>query len=188
MNTKIREIMVDLETMGTGTNSAIVAIGAVDSNGVSFGYTVSLESCIDAGLEMDASTVLWWLQQSDEARRIFAKDVPRAPLKEALSVFSEFVLGIPDPTTKRGQVRLWGNSAAFDLGLLGNAYDKLKMNRPWKYWEEACYRTLKNLRRDIPQGPIVGVKHNAVDDARSQLVHLQKLLAATQQSENSEKV
>ena len=181
----MREIMVDLETMGTGPNSAIVAIGAVDSDGVSFGYIISLESGVDAGLSMDASTVLWWLQQSDEARRIFAKDVPVSPLREALSAFSEFVLGFaPDPTAKRKEVRLWGNSAAFDLGLLGNAYDKLKMKRPWEYWEEACYRTLKNLRRDIPQGPIVGVKHNAVDDARSQMVHLQKLLVATQ-PENS---
>ena len=68
-------IMLDLETMGNGNRAAIIAIGAVafNSSGVNqrFYQQVRLDMSIDCGLEMDASTVLWWLQQSDAARSAF---------------------------------------------------------------------------------------------------------------------
>ena len=69
------EVMLDLETMGNGPDAAIVAIGAVafdiETATISprgFYVRVDLESAIGSGGVMDPSTVIWWLQQSDEAR------------------------------------------------------------------------------------------------------------------------
>mgnify|MGYP006408929027 CR=1 FL=1 len=65
-------IMIDLETMGTRPDAPIISIGAVafDANGPldSFYAGVNLGSSVNSGAKIDASTVLWWMQQSDEAR------------------------------------------------------------------------------------------------------------------------
>lgn len=72
-----KHIMLDLETMGSGSHAAIVAIGAVvfspssseiESN--EFYAVVDLNSSAHYG-NLDASTVQWWLQQDHEARAIF---------------------------------------------------------------------------------------------------------------------
>ena len=66
------DIMLDLETMGTGTQAAIVAIGAVEFDlekgilGEEFYRTVDLSSSISCGGIIDADTVLWWMQQSED--------------------------------------------------------------------------------------------------------------------------
>jgi len=168
----MKHVMVDLETLGNGPQSVIIAIGAVefdpDVGAVSrmFEYRIDPQSCIDAGLKMDASTVMWWMQQSDEARSVFKSDL--GPLVDALEDFAEwYPKGAP----------LWGNGATFDNVILANAYKSVKLKQPWKYTDDRCYRTLKNLLPHINQ-EAVGVKHNAVDDARYQALHAIKLLNA----------
>ena len=167
----MQHIMVDIETLGTKPYSVIVAIGATTGKR-DFYQTLEIRNGVECGLKMDSDTVLWWLKQDEAARSVFLENEKGVKLFEALSAFGRFV--------PENDVMLWGNSAAFDLGLLGNAYDKLGLPRPWKYWQEGCYRTLKNVRRDIEQGPRIGVAHNALDDAKTQHEHLLRLLSAIQ--------
>jgi exodeoxyribonuclease VIII len=55
--------------------------------GDTFYAPVLLQSCVDVGLTIDASTVLWWMRQSDEARSAaFRSDA--APLPEVLLDFT----------------------------------------------------------------------------------------------------
>ena len=53
----MKQVMLDLETMGNGPTSAIIAIGAVafDMEGITshFYRQVSLQSSMDAGLKCD---------------------------------------------------------------------------------------------------------------------------------------
>ena len=77
----MENVMIDLETMGTGQNSLIVSIGATffdpinETLGQNFYQNVDWQSGIDFGLEMDVETVKWWLTQSEEARKaLFDKD------------------------------------------------------------------------------------------------------------------
>jgi len=70
----MNNIMLDLETMGNGNNAAIIAIGAVkfDQDITDRFYkTIDLDSSVDVGLEIDPSTVLWWMKQGDDARGQF---------------------------------------------------------------------------------------------------------------------
>ena len=162
------EIMLDLETMGNGSNSAIIAIGAVafDIDGVQskFYQQVNLQSSIDAGMEMDASTVLWWLKQSDSARSAFKDNEDALNIANALIEFSMFCESVK-------VCGMWGNGAAFDNALLSNAYRKLEIDQPWKFWNDRCYRTVKNIYQDV-EFVRAGTHHNAVDDAGSQALHL----------------
>ena len=162
------EIMLDLETMGNGSNSAIIAIGAVsfDKTGVKnkFYQQVNLQSSIDAGMEMDASTILWWLQQSDDARKAFEDNEKANDISQTLKMFSSFC-------SDEKVAGMWGNGAAFDNVLLSNAYRKCEIIQPWKFWNDRCYRTIKNMFF-VEEFKRVGTHHNAVDDAESQALHL----------------
>ena len=64
----MKHVMADLETLGNGPNSVIIAIGAVKFNtqGIvdKFYVTVDPQSCIDIGLDMDASTTVKMLVRS----------------------------------------------------------------------------------------------------------------------------
>jgi len=71
---KFTDVMLDLETMGRKSNSAIVSIGAVEFNietgetGREFYAVIDLNSCLDFGLKVQADTIYFWLQQNQAAR------------------------------------------------------------------------------------------------------------------------
>ena len=162
--------MLDLETLGNKPGSVIVAIGAVKfgNGGIidSFYVRVDAESCVAAGLKLDVSTVLWWLTQSDAARLEITK--PGQLLTAVLICFAEWV-GDKD-------AEVWGSGAAFDNALLAAAYDATGTPRPWKFSNDRCYRTVKNLYPDVPLAR-AGTHHNALDDAESQARHLMLILS-----------
>ena len=164
-------IMLDLETMGNGANSAIIAIGAVafDEQGIHsrFYEQISLASCVWIGLECDASTIIWWMQQSDESRGAFKDNDKADHIRGALARFAKWFVDV-------GGVEVWGNGAAFDNAILSNAYRKSGSVQPWKFWNDKCYRTVKGLHEGV-RLERVGVHHNALDDAESQAVHLAKI-------------
>lgn len=167
-------VMVDLETLGNGSDAAIVAIGAVRfhtqqpctmfTSDQLFYRVVSLESSTKAGGKIDASTVLWWVKQSEDARRIFNQE--GVELKDALQDFYEFV-----PTK---ETFLFGCGATFDNMILRHAYKCVGLTYPVTFRHDVCYRTLRYLV-DF-KAPNVGVLHNALDDAKSQTLHLFQIL------------
>ncbi len=165
------QVMVDLETMGTASDSAIVAIGAVNFSkehgvtGTPFYINVDLQSCLDVGLQVDGSTVMWWLKQSEEARTALLTGEP-IPIAKALHIFSIWM---------KLDRNIWGNGASFDNAILATAYKKCGSVQPWEYEGDRCYRTVKNLYPDIEMQR-VGTHHNALDDAKSQALHLIKIM------------
>lgn len=166
------DVMIDLETMGQSPDAAIVAIGAVEFNretcelGQEFYTTVELESSVRAGGVIDPSTVMWWLSQSADARAALTSGVG-VQLPVALASFSGW-LRMRDDLSK---VRIWGNGADFDNVILANAYRRLALPAPWKFWNSRCYRTWKSENRHVPMERS-GVHHNALDDAISQAKHM----------------
>lgn len=162
--------VLDLETMGKGPRAAIVAIGCVRiEQGAITGSLyrrISLESSLQAGLQVDASTILWWLQQSKEARAEVFTDQPHArpeSLASALLGLAEFMQMIPgeDPTN----CLLWGNGSSFDNVIVGNAFDACGIPRPWLFWNDRDLRTLMALYPEAKALPFEGTKHHALDDA-----------------------
>lgn len=171
----MKHIMLDLETMGNGNNAAIAAIGACSfvlhpnegSDGiVSKFYTkVDLQTSVDAGMNLDVSTILWWLKQSDEARKsTFGGET--LPLRDACFRFGNWIAD--------KDAAVWGNGATFDNVIIRSAFKAVKLPVPWSFRGDKCYRTVINL---LPQ-PVferAGTAHNALDDAITQARHLQKV-------------
>lgn len=169
------DVMLDLETMGNGPNAAIVAIGAVEfdpatrSLGRHFYRGVSLETAVRGGGEIDASTVMWWLRQSDEARKGICGE--GQPLQQTLVEFATWLATLAE------DVKVWGNGAAFDNVILASAYRRADLTVPWPYWNDRCYRTMKAMRPDVKMER-TGTHHNALNDAESQALHLMAILTA----------
>jgi DNA polymerase III alpha subunit (gram-positive type) len=167
------QVMLDLETLGSKPGSVIVSIGAVKFGEgkitESFYERIDPQSSLTAGLKIDSPTIAWWLRQSPEALSEIAK--PGRGLTTVLSLFSEWI------DDKNAEV--WGNGAAFDNVLLSVAYDAGGIAVPWHYWNDRCYRTLKNLHPEI-EPEREGTHHNALDDATTQALHLMTILKANQ--------
>lgn len=166
-------VMLDLETMGNGPNAAIVAVGAVlfdpvtNSLGPTFYRCVDLKTSVLAGGEIDADTVMWWLRQTKAARDGIIKD--GLPIQQVLGEFAKFLGPLGD------FVKIWGNGAAFDNVILAQAYHRSGLSVPWHHWNDRCYRTMKALRPDVKMER-AGTHHNAIDDAKSQALHLMAVL------------
>lgn len=161
-------IVLDLETMGNGPNAAITAIGAARVRGgavvASFYRKVDLGSAMACGGDATASTIEWWLQQSEEARADMV--VPGVHIMEALVEFKRW-LGT-------GVDLVWGNGSSFDNVILMSAFRKTGSSDPWPFWTDRDLRTILNLYPEAKNIPFTGTKHNAQDDA----VHQAKQLIA----------
>lgn len=170
------DIMIDLETMGTGPNAAIIAIGAVEFDieknklGERFYRVVDLTSSARQGGVMDASTVLWWMKQDESARSQFEQE--GTPIGGALC---GFVGWLYDNGRTAETLRMWGNGAGFDNVILSTAYERHSegcASAPWAFYNNRCYRTMKAMFPQVALPERKGVKHNALDDAVFQAEHL----------------
>lgn len=165
-------IMLDLETMGNGSNAAIVSIGAVRFDfrlGVTdrFEIGVDLTASIESGGVVDGSTVVWWLGQPKEAQsRLLA--LKRVHVAVALQEFCNWATeGGSRPIDE-----IWGNGATADNVWLANAYKRSALPVPWTYKADRCYRTVRALYPQVPHPPRVSVEHDALADAEHQALHL----------------
>ena len=161
-------IMLDIETMGTNNEAAIISIGAVRFDGYGLGEefyeTINLESAIEYGGIVDGNTIMWWMNQSPVARKQF--DEPGDDICNVLRLLSMRI-------TKKD--RIWGNGSDFDNVILASAYKNANIELPWKYYNNRCYRTIKNINKDVKMDRI-GIHHSAIDDAKSQALHLIDIL------------
>tara|TARA_R110000824_G_scaffold68916_1_gene177659 strand:- start:2181 stop:2720 length:540 start_codon:yes stop_codon:yes gene_type:complete len=170
--------MLDLETLGTKTDSVILSIGAAafneDSITNEFYTTINVQSCVEKGLKMYPDTVCWWAKQSDAAKKGVFESTTTLP--SALSDFSLWVRSME--ADMLDSVRMWGNGEDFDNVILREAYLKVGVppsRIPWHFSNNRSYRTLKNLVPYIYMDRL-GEHHNSLDDAKSQALHAIKLL------------
>jgi hypothetical protein len=165
--------MLDIETMGTKSYSAIVSIGAVLFD-IETGETrdpyhqkIFLDSALDAGLTVDGDTVMWWLGQGEAARESLTS-APIAELKHALRGFASFY----DFSSLEA---IWGNSPRFDCGLLQNAFDRVGLKTPWDFRKERCLRTLVSFAPHIKEQTEKPVnQHDALADCLYQVKYCHK--------------
>lgn len=193
-------VMLDLETFSTRNNAAIVAIGAVafdDENRkiIDKFYTgIFPSSCQQFGMHIDAGTVEWWLakERAPAREKLFNEDQERVDIATGLYAFARWtdqllaaekadnalLASALDVSNKyEPQLMMWGNGATFDNVIMRNAFDAVHLECPWKFYNDRCYRTIKNLAPEI-KVPRMGTFHCALDDAESQTTHLFQIMEA----------
>lgn len=168
--------MIDIETLGTLPGSKIISIGAVAFNqkGIIDVFEQDIDRHNQALPLEDPATLDWWETQSPTAQLVL--NSPNAvSLPIALGRLTGFILA---NTPENEEPRIWGNGANFDGVLLTMAYHAENMEKPWKFYHERCYRTMKALNPHVKMNR-TGTHHNALDDAKSQATHLLEILENT---------
>jgi len=181
------DVMVDLETTGMRPGCAILSIGAVafcpktNRLGAEMYDVVNLKSCQAVGLTTQESTMKWWNSQSKEARKVLqeAESDDAISIAAALERFNLFLCRFG-----KGTVRVWGNGSDFDNALLAACYGATGAEPGWSFWNNRCYRTLKNLAPHIKIDKKGTIAHNALDDAKTQAQHAMDIFATMNNKEN----
>ena len=169
------DIMIDLETLATSPDAAILTIGAVkfdpygkdiiDPEMESFYVKVDLDSCHDIGLVTNDDTIAWWGQQDqivqDEA---FGEGPDRLHISDAMAQLYKFCWGAK---------RVWSNGAAFDVPICETAFKRVHKAIPWSFWQVRDVRTAFDLGIDPKRPPVTA--HHALEDAWNQAVGIQNV-------------
>ncbi len=169
-----KHIMCDLETLGTGPNAAVLSVALVvfEDYDKSFRivdryYGKTNKKTITG--DIDADTVMWWMEQSDDARSELRTDSSTSPEYKVIHHVSEFLRDYSDAL-------LWGNGASFNNVILRSLLKRHNLDWPLKYNNDRCYRTVKAMFPQVPKPEFRGTKHNAWDDAMNQAEHLYAIL------------
>lgn len=186
--TSVTHVMVDVETLGTKPGCIILSIGAVafnpHLNTIDAEFEVNFDP-VDSqsrGLTIEASTVLWWLQQGFEARKkVFSQyevNTQTYPKSKGLSAYSlpdgmlrfrqffDYIAMIKSADPK--SVMVWAKSPQFDLAILEHAMKVAKTPVPWSYRNARDVRTILSVANVADRPASMGVAHRALDDAKHQ--------------------
>jgi hypothetical protein len=167
-------LIADLETLGQRPGAVIVDVGLVvfsAGNPYIDGMRVriDIQSSMDLGFEVDAATLVWWMEQNDAARHtVFSmKRSPTGNLSPnflhvglASRKIHDFIVGV-------NPAGVWSNGPSFDLSMLAVLFQRCGLDMPWNFRAERCFRTISAMYSEAcPTEPRDGgVKHSAFDDA-----------------------
>lgn len=158
---------IDMETLSTEHNAALLSIGAVihdfgtGQKVDTFYANITPESSIAAGLDVSESTKAWWAKQGQAAQDVLSVD--QRPLRDVLVDFSQWL-------ARHGVQYAIGNGPRADNQWLESACKAVGIQSPIKYWGDLDMRTLTFIGTHILgfdhwHNTFKGVKHNALHDA-----------------------
>jgi len=178
----MNDFMVDLETLGTGMNSATLEIAVVQCDlitgklGSQFIRSVDVNASQRDGFDIDGNTFYWWLQQPQFARNTIS-DGSKIEIAEALKDLNEYWDHLGNPKN----FRLWGNGPSFDNAMIRHAYLKLDMECAIPFWQDRCVRTVvgfspKQILQNFKQTNLRPGAHNALADCKYQIKYCSYIL------------
>lgn len=159
------QVMLDIETLSTNLDAVIVSIGAVKftiRDGIIDTFLVNIDP-VDSkkyGLHTSKDTIIWWSNQSKEARRSWQKN--QVSLAFAMQAFIDWYGQKSIPT--------WCKGATFDYPIIESSLKAAKIAIPWKYWHCNCYRSIINFFGidDRNMQATGTTHHDAVSDCKNQ--------------------
>lgn len=172
-------VMIDLETLSTHNNAAIIEIGAVEFNkytgevGEKFNVIIDPKDWCKNDRHVDGETIQWWFNQTNEARKRFVtkqKYIEYCTLKHALQKLRYFIMDC-DSVDEDKNVVVWGNGATMDISILENAFNYFDIEVPWKYRAVNDVRTIVDLNPSIKKNCEFewDVRHSAIADCLYQI-------------------
>ena len=153
------QLVLDLETLGTGDNAAVASIGAAIVDGPSRVWRIDLKEAEANGGTVTQDTLDWWARQCPEAREELTGTLTT---RQAVTELTEWVLA-------NGWGRnstIWGKGPSFDCVILKNAMQRAWVAPFWMFWQERCVRTILQMVPEANDLPFTGTPHRAEDDAR----------------------
>ena len=167
--------MIDLETLGTGTNAVVLTIGGVkfDPNSDTaphseFYYRFEIDTQQEKGRNVDEDTLNWWAQQDPAIMEEALGDENRTDVDTVLHELQRWMVGVDT---------LWAHGVTFDVVLMETLYKDFNRPHPWPFWKVKDSRTLFGILPKDPRKSKTFDAHNALEDARIQAVCVQEAIA-----------
>jgi len=169
----MRRVMFDIETLDTKSTAVMLSIAAVEfddqQHQVLYHGFIDIQSCIDKGLTISADTLLWWMNQSTAAKKIFT--MATSPLEKVLKK-------LINRTDWKTVDECWANGSDFDFPIIANAFRACDLVVPWPYYKQRDYRTVRKLFSQSVLDELTvkpTVAHDAEADCIAQLLTLKSL-------------
>jgi len=177
---ELNHAMIDCETLGTDPGDVVLTVGVVKFHpchrqnveqlkSQSRLFVFDLEESLKKGFSVSASTLRWWMQQSQRARdKAFNNgglDKLPGSIEDQLMAMSAFLTY---------STSVWANGANFDPGMLQAYYNKYNEPTPWRYSDIRCARTMyKNFPGNKHEAFADNLTaHDPVDDCIYQILKL----------------
>ncbi len=168
--TKLRHVMIDIETLDILPTAKILSIGVVIfdprygkiSNDT---FYTELNHKAQKDRTTGKSTEAWWAAQPLQIRSVLNG---KADLAEQLEELAWFL---------PSDCKVWGNGPTFDMIILEDACRQLKIDVPWDFWNIRDCRTIKDMFESQRGGfgrEVSRANHNALDDALYQAKYVCK--------------
>jgi hypothetical protein len=168
----MKAVMLDLETLGTRPECAILTLGAikfdpfkVDSFGASLYLRINIDEQIAIGREVQQETLDWWAKQDSAVRDEALSDNDRVSLEDATRKLNKFLVGVET---------IWAQGPVFDIAILENLYRQLGKPIPWNFWQIRDSRTLFGVHGD-PRVKGRAGHHDALADCIYQAQGVQQI-------------
>ena len=169
------DIMLDLESLGTRPDCAILTLGAVkfdpftpDAFGDSLYFRIDVDEQLALGREVQEDTLKWWAKQADDVREEALGEEGRVSLETMYRDLNRFCVGVEN---------IWCQGPAFDIVILENIYRQQGWPTPWQFWQIRDSRTLFGVHGDPREKGKAGL-HNALEDCISQAQGVQAIYHA----------
>jgi hypothetical protein len=161
----MKDVMLDLETLGNGKNKCIVQIGAcyfdreTGDIGETFKVNVDARSHVKHGGELDPDTVYWWLSQSKEAQNSITAD-PKIDIVEAFNSLNDFL---------KPAKAIWSH-ATFDFVTVQETFKQLSIKPLFHYRVARDLRTIVDIGKiNIKDQVRESLHHDALEDCKFQV-------------------
>jgi exodeoxyribonuclease VIII len=166
------DIMLDLESLGTRPDCAILTLGAVkfdpytvDKFGDSLYFRIDVNEQLALGREVQEDTLEWWGRQAEDVREEALGEHDRISLESMYRQLNKFLVGVNN---------IWCQGPAFDIVILENIYRQKGWPTPWQFWQIRDSRTLFGVHGDPREKNKAGL-HNALEDCVSQAQGVQEI-------------
>lgn len=161
----MKDVMIDLETWGNGTDALVVQIGAVYFDretgqlGNEFKINIDAEDAVKSGARIEPATVYWWLRQEAAAQdSIITGQLYNE--KYAFVKLNEFL---------EHAECIWSH-ATFDFPIVMASLKRLHIKPLFSFRSARDIRTLLDLAKfSFYTVPRDGVHHDGLDDAKHQV-------------------
>lgn len=156
--------MIDLETLDTRPQCAVLSLGAVKfdpTNSSEPHSELYFKICVDdqhrLGRTTSDDTLEWWSKQDPKALEEAFDQTGSISVDDALRQLSKWIVGVDT---------IWGQGYGFDITILEDMYRSNNTPIPWQFWQVKDSRTLFGCCKTDPR-KVLGQNnlHNALADS-----------------------
>jgi 3' exoribonuclease, RNase T-like len=174
-----KDIMLDIETLGTGTNATIFQISAITFDIETGKHFSTFNGIADIAendfLEVDGSTLKWWLNTDKE----LLTELLNKGEGSSEDLLNDFHVWLKSQDKDTKNIYLWGNGILFDNKKIQEQFVEMGLDYPIFFRNDRDVRTIVDLA-----GKKLGIsetelkerfndesltKHDAFDDVKYQI-------------------